>query len=121
LFVYWNANNTLSIIQALAVKHPRVKAALNLPKTPTPEEAPEFRLRNPFNNIMKVLVHHRSQALSHNAFDVDHLDDGERPRSTTARCKRDYCRQRDAPSASLRSCADVCQWSCTDNGIFPPP
>jgi YidC/Oxa1 family membrane protein insertase len=54
LFVYWTANNMISIAQTLTLKNESVRKFFDIPKLPKPEETPDLKVRNPFKNIMEV-------------------------------------------------------------------
>jgi membrane protein insertase Oxa1/YidC/SpoIIIJ len=56
LFVYWAANNSLSILQATVMKNEAVGRMLDIPKPPKPEDTPLFKLRkSPFATLAEVL------------------------------------------------------------------
>jgi YidC/Oxa1 family membrane protein insertase len=52
LFVYWCTNNSLSIIQGLALKNPKVKKFLNIPEIP--KEGPDLKVVNPIVRAQQV-------------------------------------------------------------------
>jgi YidC/Oxa1 family membrane protein insertase len=54
LFVYWGANNVLSIIQTTVLKNENVRKYFDIPKMPAPEEAPALKVRNPLSALTEV-------------------------------------------------------------------
>lgn len=56
LFVYWAANNTLSIIQTNLLKWEPLRQYFDIPKPPAPEDTPNLKVQNPFSAVMKVSV-----------------------------------------------------------------
>ena len=55
LFVYWGANNMISIIQTGVMKLGPVRKALSIPTMPTPESTPELKLANSLNPIQTYM------------------------------------------------------------------
>ncbi len=54
LFVYWGANNVLSIIQTTVLKKESIRKYFDIPKMPAPTEAPALKVRNPIAAISEV-------------------------------------------------------------------
>lgn len=52
LFVYWCTNNSLSIIQALIFKNPKIKKYLDIPEVP--KEGPNLKVGSPIKKLQKV-------------------------------------------------------------------
>jgi len=54
LFVYWTANNFISIVQTTALKNESVRKLFDIPKLPKPEDTPDLKVRNPFSAFKQV-------------------------------------------------------------------
>lgn len=61
LFVYWSANNMISIIQTLTLKNESVRKFFDIPKLPKPEDTPDLKVRNPFANIAEMIQKKREE------------------------------------------------------------
>jgi len=55
LFVYWSANNVISIAQTLLLKNEAVRKFFDIPKLPKPEDTPDLKVRNPFNALKDMI------------------------------------------------------------------
>lgn len=51
LFVYWNVNNSFSLVQAIVFKSKWFKTAFGLPDPPKLEDQPPLKLINPFKVV----------------------------------------------------------------------
>ena len=54
VFLYWTANNVVSVAQSLVLKQDAVKKYLQIPNQPKPEDTPKFKMVNPFRSVMDV-------------------------------------------------------------------
>jgi len=54
LFVYWSANNTISIAQAALMKLDYVRNILGIPKPPPSDITPPLKIKNPFLSMYEV-------------------------------------------------------------------
>jgi YidC/Oxa1 family membrane protein insertase len=61
LFIYWGANNSISILQAAFLKMPKMKKMFDIPEMPTAEDTPQMKMQNPFTAISEALAKERSQ------------------------------------------------------------
>lgn len=62
LFVYWSANNFLSITQAIIMRQDAVRKYLDIPKPPVSGDAPELKMKNPIKLIYEAAVKSREDA-----------------------------------------------------------
>jgi YidC/Oxa1 family membrane protein insertase len=54
LFVYWGANNIISITQTLIMKNEKVREFFKIPKLPKPEDTPALKVKSPVAMIKAV-------------------------------------------------------------------
>jgi membrane protein insertase Oxa1/YidC/SpoIIIJ len=54
LFVYWTANNLISVGQTIVLRQPALKKLFNIPDAPLANEAPAMKFSNPFSKLMEV-------------------------------------------------------------------
>lgn len=62
LFVYWSANNFLSITQAIVMKQEAVRTFLDIPKPPSTGDAPALKMKNPIKTIYEAAMKNREDA-----------------------------------------------------------
>ena len=80
LFVYWTANNAISVSQATIMKLPAVKKALDIPDKPADEAQPDLKIArmNPF----KVVVEGVKKEFAHSEKAKAEIVDGTTGRDT---------------------------------------
>lgn len=81
LFVYWTANNAISVSQATIMKIPAVKKALDIPEKPAEDIQPDLKVAraNPF----KIAIEGVKKEFSHQESARAEIVDGTTPGSGT--------------------------------------
>ena len=54
LFVYWGANNMLSILQTYILKQESIRKFFDIPKLPSPEKTPDLKIKSPLSAVREV-------------------------------------------------------------------
>ena len=54
--MYWTANNVMSIMQTLALKHDSLRNYFDIPAMPKAEDVPALKMVNPFRRVVEVSI-----------------------------------------------------------------
>eukprot|EP00596_Hydrurales_sp_CCMP1899_P006983 CAMPEP_0119042738 /NCGR_PEP_ID=MMETSP1177-20130426/16122_1 /TAXON_ID=2985 /ORGANISM="Ochromonas sp, Strain CCMP1899" /LENGTH=377 /DNA_ID=CAMNT_0007009725 /DNA_START=119 /DNA_END=1249 /DNA_ORIENTATION=+ len=71
IFMYWSANNAISIAQTLILKQDNVREYFGIPKPPVAAATPAFKMSNPFRNMIEGTKREFSQNADIKATIVD--------------------------------------------------